>query len=108
MYVQSTWLKSWPVYIKAAEVKITFRIADFTDVKNREEELQLQSHLVGFKVLRPQVKIQKFAIKVVQIMCLAMHITNQKFSFDISSREFTQYLHGTWSLLNILMIFGIK
>ncbi len=80
------------MYIKAAEVKITFRIADFTDVKNWEEELQLQSHLVGFKVLRPQVK---FAIKVVQIKCLAMHITNQKFSFDISSREFTQYLYGT-------------
>ncbi len=33
-----------------------------------------------------------------------MPITNQKWSFDI----FTKYLHGTWSLLNILMIFGIK
>ncbi len=33
-----------------------------------------------------------------------MHITNQKLLFDI----FTKYLYGTWSLLNILMIFGIK
>ncbi len=26
----------------------------------------------------------------------------------IYGRKFTKYLHGTWSLLNILMIFGIK
>ncbi len=26
----------------------------------------------------------------------------------IYSRKFTKYLHGTWSLLNVLMIFGIK
>ncbi len=44
---------------------------------------------------------------------LAMHITNQKWSFYIFiyliyGRKFTKYLHGTWSLFNILMIFGIK
>ncbi len=39
---------------------------------------------------------------------LAMHITNQKLSWYIYSRKFTKYLHGTWSLLNILMIFAIK
>ncbi len=37
-----------------------------------------------------------------------MHITNQKLNFDIYGRKFTKYLHGTWSLLNILMMFGIK
>ncbi len=36
---------------------------------------------------------------------IAMHITYQKLSFD---RKFTKYVHGTWFLLNILMIFGIK
>ncbi len=43
--------------------------------------------------------------KVVQMKFLAMHITNQKFSFDIYSKKCTKYIHGTWSLLNILMIF---
>ncbi len=39
---------------------------------------------------------------------LAMHITNKN-SFDIFIvKKITKYLHGTWSLLNILMIFGIK
>ncbi len=34
-----------------------------------------------------------------------MHITNQKLSFDIFT---VGNLQNTWSLLNILMIFGIK
>ncbi len=34
----------------------------------------------------------------------AMHINNQKFLY-IYGRKFTKYLHKTWSLLNILMIF---
>ncbi len=38
---------------------------------------------------------------------LAMHITKVKFWY-IYSRTFTKYINGTWSLLNILMIFGIK
>ncbi len=36
-----------------------------------------------------------------------MHITNQTFGY-VYSRTFTKIIHGTWSLLNILMIFGIK
>ncbi len=52
--------------------------------------------------------IEKIAFKVVQMKFLAMHITNQKLSWYIYSRTFTKYLHGTWSLLNVLMIFGIK
>ncbi len=39
---------------------------------------------------------------------LGMHITNQKWSWYIYGKKFTKYLHGTWSLLNILMIFVIK
>jgi len=39
---------------------------------------------------------------------LAIHITNQKIRFDIYGRKFTKYIHGIWSLLNIIMIFGIK
>ncbi len=52
--------------------------------------------------------IEKIPFKVVQMKSLAMHITNQKLSFDIYGRTFTKYFHGRWSLLNILMIFGIK
>ncbi len=54
------------------------------------------------------LNIEKITFKVVQMKFLAMHITNQKLSFCIYGREFTKYLHGTWSLLNVLMIFGIK
>ncbi len=49
---------------------------------------------------------KKNAFKVVQMKFLAMHI-KMKFWY-IYGKKFTKYLHGTWSLLNILMIFGIK
>ncbi len=51
--------------------------------------------------------IEKLAFKV-RMKFLAMHINNTKISFDIYGRKCTKYLHGSWSLLNILMIFGIK
>ncbi len=50
--------------------------------------------------------IEKIAFKVVQMKFFAIHITNQKLSFDNNGKKFTKYLHGT--LLNILMIFGIQ
>ncbi len=53
--------------------------------------------------------IEKITFKVVQMKFLAMHITYQKLSFDIFWKwTFAKYLNGAWSLLNILMIFGIK
>ncbi len=58
--------------------------------------------------MQKNLNIEKIAFKVVEIKFLAMHITNQKLSWYIYSSKFTKYLHGTWSLLNILMIFGIK
>ncbi len=58
---------------------------------------------------KKNLNTEKIAFKVVQIKFLAMHITNQKMKFwYIYSRTFSKYLHGTWSLLNILMMFGIK
>ncbi len=52
---------------------------------------------------------EKIAFKVVQMKFLAMHITQKQIKFwYIYSRTFTKYIHGTWSLLNVLMIFGIK
>ncbi len=50
------------------------------------------------------LNIEKIIFKVVQIKFLAMHITNQKISFDIFTVQniFMEYD------LNILMIFGIK
>ncbi len=45
--------------------------------------------------------IEKITFKIAQLKFLAMHITNQKnkFWYIYSSRKFTKYLHGTWSLL---------
>ncbi len=48
--------------------------------------------------------IEKIIVKVVQIKFLAMHITNQKFSFDIFTVQNIFIEHN----LNIRMIFGIK
>ncbi len=48
--------------------------------------------------------IEKIIFKVVQIKFLAMHITNQKFSFDIFTVQNIFMEHN----LNIRMIFGIK
>ncbi len=59
--------------------------------------------------VQTNLNVEKFTFKVVQIKFLAMHITNQTLSFDIFTvGKFTKYLHGTWSLFNILIIFGIK
>ncbi len=52
---------------------------------------------------------KKMDFKVVQIMFLEMHITNRKLRFYIFMEINLQNIFmGTWSLLNILMIFGIK
>ncbi len=59
--------------------------------------LRVQKHL----------NIEKIIFKVVQMKFLAMHINNQKLSFDIFMVGNVQNIfmeHG----LNILMIFGIK
>ncbi len=59
--------------------------------------------------VQKNLNIEKTAFKVVQMKFLAMHITNQQIKFwYIYSRKFTKYLNGTWFLLNIIMIFGIK
>ncbi len=51
--------------------------------------------------MHENLESEKIAFNVVQIKYLTMHITNQKLHFDI----FTKYIHGTWSLMIILMIF---
>ncbi len=59
--------------------------------------------------MQKNLNIKKIIFKVVQMKFLAMHITNQKLSFDLFMvRTFTKYLHGAWFLRNILMILGIK
>ncbi len=53
--------------------------------------------------------IEKIAFKVVQMKFLALHITNQKLSFDIFTVGNLQNIFMEHDLLlNILMIFGIK
>ncbi len=58
--------------------------------------------------MQKNLNIEKITFKFVQTKFFAMYITNQKISFDIFTVTFTKNLHGTRSLLNILMIFGIK
>ncbi len=53
------------------------------------------------------LNIEKIIYKVVQMKFLAMHITNQKFRFDIFTVGNLQNIFYK-CLLNILMIFGIK
>ncbi len=53
------------------------------------------------------LNLEKIAFKVVQMKCLVIHITKQNKFLYICSRKFTKYF-GTRSLLNILMILGIK
>ncbi len=54
--------------------------------------------------MQKNLNIEKIIFKVVQMKFLAMHITNQKLSFDI----FTVVIYFMEHDLNILMIFGIK
>ncbi len=53
------------------------------------------------------LNIEKISFKVVQMKSLAMHITNQKLSFDIFTVGNLQNIFMEHDL-NILMIFGIK
>ncbi len=51
-----------------------------------------------------KIKILKYQNEV---LCYVYYQSKIKFWY-IYGRKFTKYLNGTWSLLNILMIFGIK
>jgi len=50
----------------------------------------------------------KISSKVVHLLVTVLHSLTKIHDLYIYGRKFTKYLHGTWSLLNILMIFGIK
>ncbi len=55
--------------------------------------------------MQKNLNIEKIAFKDVQIKFLAMHITNQKLSFDIFTVE---NLQNIFMEHDIIMIFGIK
>ncbi len=57
-----------------------------------------------FERVQKNLNIKKIIFKVVQMKFLAMHITNQKLSFDIFTAQNIFMEHD----LNILMIFSIK
>ncbi len=57
--------------------------------------------------MQKNLNIEKITFKVVQMKFLAMHITNQKLSFDIFKVGNLQKIFMEHDL-NILMIFGIK
>ncbi len=57
--------------------------------------------------MQKNLNIEKIIFKVVQMKFLAMHITNQKLSFDIFTVGNLQNIFMEHDL-NILMIFGIK
>ncbi len=54
--------------------------------------------------MQKNLNIEKITFKVVQMKFLAMHINNQKLSFDIFTVGHIFMEHD----LNILIIFGIK
>ncbi len=54
--------------------------------------------------MQTNLNIEKIIFKVVYMKVLAMHITNQKLSFDIFMVQNIFMEHD----FNILMIFGIK
>ncbi len=55
--------------------------------------------------MQKNLNIEKITFKVVQMKFLAMHITNQKLSFDTFT---VGNLQSIFMEHNILMIFGIK
>ncbi len=57
--------------------------------------------------MQKNLNIEKITFKAVQMKFLAMHITNQKLSFDIFTVGNLQNIFMEHDL-NILMIFGIK
>ncbi len=57
--------------------------------------------------MQKNLNIEKIIFKVVQIKFLAIHIANQKLSFDIFTVGNVQNVFMEHDL-NILMIFGIK
>ncbi len=57
--------------------------------------------------MQKNLNIEKIIFKVVQMKFLAMHITNQKLSFNIFTVGNVQNILMEHDL-NILMIFGIK
>ncbi len=57
--------------------------------------------------MQKNLNIEKIIFKVVQIKFLAMHITNQKFSFPIFTIGNVKKIFKEHDL-NIPMIFGIK
>ncbi len=71
-------------------------------------EIQLFENIEseGAKKIK-NLNIEKIIFKVVQMKFLAMHITNQKLSFDIFMVGNLQNIFMEHDL-NILMIFGIK
>ncbi len=68
-------------------------------------EIQLFENLES--EVQKNLNIEKITFKVVQMKFLAMHITNQKLSFDIFTVGNVQNIFMEHDL-NILMIFGIK
>ncbi len=57
--------------------------------------------------MQKHLNIEKIIFKVVQMKFLAMHITNQKFNFDIFTVGNLQNIFMEHDL-NILMILGIR
>ncbi len=57
--------------------------------------------------MQKNLNIEKITFKVVQMKFSAMHITNQKLSFDIFTVRNVQNIFMEHDL-NILMIFGIQ
>ncbi len=101
---------------KTSHKRQLFETEIYTLSESWINKLSIDVYLLGQDNIRPRynylkicnLMVQKILNiqKVVQMKFLAMHVTNQKLRFY--GRKFTKYFNGTWSLLNILMILGIK
>ncbi len=93
----------WPWTTKPIIKGKFFEIEIYTSSESWINKLSMMYGLIGKYLPEMQLfenlNIEKIAFKDVQMKFLVL---------IYYSRKFAKYLHGIWSLLNILMIFGIK
>ncbi len=94
MHTSESWLNK--LFIDVWFVMIGQYLADTTIWKS------------GIWGCKKNLNIEKITFKVIQMKFLVMHIINQMEFWYIYGYTFSKYIHGTWFLINIQMIFGIN
>ncbi len=68
---------------------------------------QTLDHKTSHKCQCSEIEINTSSVNWINTRPLMYGVSKIMFWY-IYDKKFTKYLHGTWSLLNVLMIFGIK